>query len=687
MGAPETSEISVEEIMRRIREEVCRRKRQLKKAEEGESSSPPFDLPPFSEIRFELESFALPSEPLDISRNVYRLEEFLRYHDREFIINAYRGILKRDPDPEGFEHYLQNLRSGQMSKVEILGRLRFSPEGKGKGVKIEGLIVPLALALSYKVPVIGYFSRLFVGIANLPTIIKNFERFEVAQYFRWQEFQDRLHRNQERIISFFNAGEERSRAYWEALNQKIHHLTQKLEAHPSQEELEERFEGLHTRLEEALSSLTYLKEAHQSLQQALESKAPREELTQNISSLAQQIQNLQQALESKAPREELTQNISFLAQQIQNLQQALESKAPREELTQNISSLAQQIQNLQQALESKAPREELTQNISSLAQQIQNLQQALESKVPREELTQNISSLAQQIQNLQQALESKAPREELTQNISSLVKQIWNHKRHLVDVERRLLILLEEARKRLPEPFSETQLKEMVKEEDHFLDALYFSLEDRFRGTREDIKDRLRVYLPYVKEVLQKLDGGLVLDIGCGRGEWLELLKDEGIEALGVDINRVMIDQCQELGLKVIEGDALDYLRGQKNNTFSIITGFHIVEHLPLKKMLAIFDECLRTLKPGGMVIFETPNPENILVGACYFYIDPTHKNPIPPETLKFLIEERGFVKGDIKRLHERKHLQYQSKYNENVNEILYRINMEQDYAIIAYKA
>ena len=597
MGAPETSEISVEEIMRRIREEVCRRKRQLKKAEEGESSSPPFDLPPFSEIRFELESFALPSEPLDISRNVYRLEEFLRYHDREFIINAYRGILKRDPDPEGFEHYLQNLRSGQMSKVEILGRLRFSPEGKGKGVKIEGLIVPLALALSYKVPVIGYFSRLFVGIANLPTIIKNFERFEVAQYFRWQEFQDRLHRNQERIISFFNAGEERSRAYWEALNQKIHHLTQKLEAHPSREEFEERFEGLHTRLEEALSSLTYLKEAHQSLQQALESKAPREELTQNISSLAQQIQNLQQALESKAPREELTQNISFLAQQIQNLQQALESKAPREELT---------------------------------------------------------------------------------QNISSLVKQIWNHKRHLVDVERRLLILLEEARKRLPEPFSETQLKEMVKEEDHFLDALYFSLEDRFRGTREDIKDRLRVYLPYVKEVLQKLDGGLVLDIGCGRGEWLELLKDEGIEALGVDINRVMIDQCQELGLKVIEGDALDYLRGQKNNTFSIITGFHIVEHLPLKKMLAIFDECLRTLKPGGMVIFETPNPENILVGACYFYIDPTHKNPIPPQLLFFLLEERGF-----ERLQTIKAQSFPDDENSHLDPIF---KTSRDYAIIGYK-
>ena len=261
------------------------------------------------------------------------------------------------------------------------------------------------------------------------------------------------------------------------------------------------------------------------------------------------------------------------------------------------------------------------------------------------------------------------------------------HKRHIVDMERRLVLLLEEARKRLPEPISEEQIREMVKEEDHLLDALYVSLEDRFRGTREDIKERLKIYLPYVRETLEKVGGGLVLDVGCGRGEWLELLKENDIEAIGVDINRVMIDQCQELGLKVIEGDAIDYLRGQKNNTFAVITGFHIVEHLPLKKMVVLFDECLRVLKPGGMVIFETPNPENLIVGTCNFYTDPTHKNPIPPETLKFLIEERGFVRGDIKRLHERKHLQYRYKCDDDINEILYRINMEQDYAVIAYKA
>jgi len=564
------TEVSVEEIMRRIREEVRRRKKMLARQEQMSEEGPSFQP---SSVQLELEDLFFSSEPLDISQTSYHLRDFLKYHDREFIFNAYRGILKREPDPEGLEYYLRNLRSGQMSKVEIIGRLRFSPEGKSKGVKIKGLYLPLAFALSYKVPVLGYFSRLFVGIGNLPTIIKNFEQFEASQYLRWQELQDRFQRNREKISSAFS---DLGRQIY-SFGEKINLLKRDIEARPRREEIEERFENLHLRLEDVLASITHLKEVQNAFEQRLSSM-----------------------------------------------------------------------------------EEDSREKLSSLQEQ-----------------------LAGEVQVLREALEGRVPREEIEQRISALMRQIGNHKRHIVDMERRLLILLEEARKRLPEPISEAQIREMLKEEDHFLDALYFSLEDRFRGTREDIKERQRVYLPYVKEVLEKVGGGLVLDVGCGRGEWLELLKEEGIEALGIDINRLMVDQCQELGLNVIEGDAIDYLRGQKSNSFAVITGFHIVEHLPLKKMLALFDECLRVLKPGGMVIFETPNPENILVGACNFYTDPTHKKPIPPETLKFLVEERGFTDIKIIRLH--KYSDYYSVDTQNpvFNQFFYS---EMDYAVLAFK-
>src|SRR4030043_2272533 len=143
-----------------------------------------------------------------------------------------------------------------------------------------------------------------------------------------------------------------------------------------------------------------------------------------------------------------------------------------------------------------------------------------------------------------------------------------------------------------------------------------------------------------------------ILDLGCGRGEWLELLKENGYIAKGVDFNRVMVRQCQELGLDVTESDMIEYLRNQQPNSFGALTGFHILEHLSFKAVISLFDEALRVLKSGGMVIFETPNPENLIVAACNFYFDPTHRNPLPPRLLNFLIVSRGFEKTGIIRLH-----------------------------------
>jgi ubiquinone/menaquinone biosynthesis C-methylase UbiE len=210
--------------------------------------------------------------------------------------------------------------------------------------------------------------------------------------------------------------------------------------------------------------------------------------------------------------------------------------------------------------------------------------------------------------------------------------------------ERRISLLLEEARRRLPGPFDAEQLQTFTREEDHQLDALYLTFEDQFRGTREDIKERLRVYLPLLREAGVGGKGMPIVDVGCGRGEWLELLRDEGLLAEGVDCNRVLLQQCKERGLKVTEGDALSHLRQLQDGSLGAVTGFHIIEHLPFAVLLKLLDETVRVLKPGGLALFETPNPENLLVGSCYFYADPTHRNPIFPPTIQFLAEQRGLV-------------------------------------------
>jgi SAM-dependent methyltransferase len=187
--------------------------------------------------------------------------------------------------------------------------------------------------------------------------------------------------------------------------------------------------------------------------------------------------------------------------------------------------------------------------------------------------------------------------------------------------------------------------------ETHRLDALYAALEDRFRGSRKEIKERFRQYLPYIRQT-DVVDSASVVDLGCGRGEWLEILKEEGIKACGVDTNRVLIEQCRERDLEVIEDDVIMHLRSLGDESLGAVTGFHIIEHISIDTLISLLDEVVRVLRPGGAVIFETPNPDNVLVGSNYFYLDPTHRHPLPSPLMQFLIESRGLHRTEVINLH-----------------------------------
>ena len=179
------------------------------------------------------------------------------------------------------------------------------------------------------------------------------------------------------------------------------------------------------------------------------------------------------------------------------------------------------------------------------------------------------------------------------------------------------------------------------------LDIYYKSFEDRFRGDKEEIKKTLLVYLPIIKSLTHMRDEIFVVDLGCGRGEWLEILEENNINYLGIDSNEVMVRECSSRNLKVKHTDALGYLKKLNDNSVDCITGFHIIEHFnSFDEVLELLQESLRVLKNGGKVIFETPNPRNILVGSNDFYIDPTHNKPLHPLTMKFFLKEIGFYKS-----------------------------------------
>ena len=533
--AANNPEIDVDLLMRRIREEIAQRP--TDSAPPGGSVRPAQPAPPLNDmLRTLTETATVAALP---EKSVYALRDFLDYHDETFIVNAYRGVLRREPDSSGMTDFLGKLRHGDYTKIEILGRLRFSPEGRRHGVRIRGLLAPFALQTACRLPVLGYGIAWLNFILRLPVLIRNWQRFEAHSVFR---------------------------------------------------------------------------------------------ADQNHSVLAESIRQMS----------------GFLGQLQHDTGQLTEGKASQTDL-----------RDLQEKTQQLA---------DELAEARQQVQDALAQTASRQQL----AEVQQQVQEV----------------LGDLRRQLFDHKRTLLDQQRRLGLLLEEARKRLPAPLNPDQIVTLINEDEHRLDAMYATFEDQFRGTREDIKHRQRIYLPLIQQCQAGTDDAPVLDVGCGRGEWLELLRDHHLVGRGVDLNRVFVQQCLDDHLRVIEQDAITYLRSLPHQSLGAITGFHIIEHLPIRTLIALFDEVLRVLRPGGVAIFETPNPANLLVGSCNFYLDPTHRNPLPAPLSRYLIEARGLVRAEIIELHP---FDAGNHFSDGPPATMNRLNQHffgpQDYAVVAYKA
>jgi chromosome segregation ATPase len=206
-------------------------------------------------------------------------------------------------------------------------------------------------------------------------------------------------------------------------------------------------------------------------------------------------------------------------------------------------------------------------------------------------------------------------------------------------------LLLNEVRRSLPEPPSPQALEKLPRA----MDAMYADFEEVFRGPSVHVTEVVKEYLP---DVLALDRHGPIVDLGSGRGEWLELLKDAGVDAYGVDMNQEFVEQCQARGLKVLLADACEHLAGVSERSLSAVTAFHLVENVPIDRVIELIDLSVRALHPGGLLILETPNPENLVVGASSFYVDPSHVRPLPPGLLAFLVEARGLADVETRFLH-----------------------------------
>ena len=224
----------------------------------------------------------------------------------------------------------------------------------------------------------------------------------------------------------------------------------------------------------------------------------------------------------------------------------------------------------------------------------------------------------------------------------------------------------------------------------------YLLFENRHRGSEAEIKARQRAYLPYFRE------SGSVLDIGCGRGEFLELLKEAGIPAQGAELNPEMVQVAQQKGVEVIQGDGLEYLRKLPDRKLGGIFLSQVIEHLGPENLRELVRTAFLKLAPGGVLLAETVNPQCLTTFSGAFYVDLSHHNPIHPEAARYLWESVGFRQVNIlyvspyppemllKEMVRRDDESYEDEIvrvlNENVrrlNDLLYGY---QDYAVVGTK-
>jgi SAM-dependent methyltransferase len=582
------SEINVDRLMYEIRETVARQQRSLAQnssefpnAFSAMGPSWPDSNGASSALTFQPDSHFRPKDQ-------YHINDLLKFHGEEFVRNAYRALLKREPDPSGAAQYLSNLESGRLNKIDILASLRHSPEGERARVNVAGLAWPAAIRRLERLPFIGYLLEALIAVVRLPRLLRNLRRSEFYFLARQQQIVDHDH------------------------------------------------------------------QVHEQLAQALAQNS-----AQTLAA-TERAENQQKAIESMSLEQQA------IVKRQREVNEAIETRLStvREYFEQSTTNLTRKVEEGAQA--QLRQQQQLSQTVAEQERQLSERQQQLAQQ------TQQIEGLSAQQQDLARQLEEQA---------RSLHRRQQETRTELIIQERRLVALLEESHAQ-PLGISQPRRDLLAGEADHLLDPLYASFEDQFRGDREEIKNRLRVYLPLLKEAMVAAD---VLDIGCGRGEWLELLKNEGVAARGVDRNRVFVDQCRQIGLDVVEQDALDYLGSLAEKSLNVITSFHLVEHLEFEELIRLLDEMIRVLKPGGMLILETPNPENFMVGSYSFYADPTHRNPIPSPTLQFLLESRGLDRVSVMKLRP-----WDAAKIEGDTEIVKRFNEyfygAPDYGIVGWK-
>lgn len=219
----------------------------------------------------------------------------------------------------------------------------------------------------------------------------------------------------------------------------------------------------------------------------------------------------------------------------------------------------------------------------------------------------------------------------------------------------------------------------------------YFKFENYFRGSRRTVKQAQNMYVEYFKNRNQ------ILDLGCGRGEFLELMKENNINAVGIDAYEEFVEYCTINGFNAICADAISYVSNLVDNSVGGIFASQLIEHIDNSQLIQLCNDSYRKLLPGSYLVLETPNPTSLSIYTNAFYVDPSHNKPIHPKTLEYYLKQAGFNNIEIIYTEQSKvgyrlplldgeYVKNLKEFNDGINCITDVLFGSQDYAIIAQK-
>lgn len=209
--------------------------------------------------------------------------------------------------------------------------------------------------------------------------------------------------------------------------------------------------------------------------------------------------------------------------------------------------------------------------------------------------------------------------------------------RALQDLDERSERKLESRVRRLEEASRRRERDEVAAN----LDLTYFAA--TFSGTEDVIREQAAQFVPIFRGRKR------VVDLGSGRGTFLALMKEHGVGAYGVDLDASMIEHCRSRGLEAYHAEAEAHLRGLGDRSIDGVFAAHFAEHVQPGALVEVLRQCLRVLEPGAPIVMATPNVRTLTVGAHTFWLDPSHRRPIPPELFKFYLEVEGFKEVEVR--------------------------------------